>query len=226
MVDRTLTPGTKPLVSSNENAQAELEAAAGVWLCERLILLEARLGTILNIAEGELTAKAQQGIAKLARDALFRVPPPPAPETCEQPPMPFKDWAADIRTMSMQQTIHAYKDKIRKLEYQLACRPSEKAAPDETPEQRTVPCPTCGSPLKCHPLPPAGDSQRGSLKALEQQPLTTVCQWEPIEEGSRCFNTCKPGEEFNLDDGCDPYPFCHWCGRPIELITPSEAQRG
>lgn len=136
MVDRTLTPGTKPLVSSNENAQAELEAAAGVWLCERLILLEARLGTILNIAEGELTAKAQQGIAKLARDALFRVPPPPAPETCEQPPMPFKDWAADIRTVSMQQTIHAYKDKIRKLEYQLACRPSEKAAPDETVEQR------------------------------------------------------------------------------------------
>lgn len=53
-------------------------------------------------------------------------------ETCEQPPMPFKDWAADIRTVSMQQTIHAYKNKIRKLEYQLACRPSEKAAPDET----------------------------------------------------------------------------------------------
>jgi hypothetical protein len=38
-------------------------------------------------------------------------------------PMPFKDWAADIRTQSMQNTIHAYKAKIQKLEYDLACRP-------------------------------------------------------------------------------------------------------
>ncbi len=40
-------------------------------------------------------------------------------------PMPFKDWAADIRTQSMQDTLHAYKAKIQKLEYDLACRPSE-----------------------------------------------------------------------------------------------------
>lgn len=66
-------------------------------------------------------------------------------------------------------------------------------------------------------LDAAVDAARGSQKALEQQPLTTVCQWEPIEEGSRCYNTCRPGEEFNLDDGCEPYPFCHWCGRPIVI---------
>lgn len=37
---------------------------------ERLTLLEARLGTILNIVEGELTAKAQQYIARLAREVV------------------------------------------------------------------------------------------------------------------------------------------------------------
>lgn len=49
-------------------------------------------------------------------------------ETCEQPPMPFKDWGADIRTQSMQKTMQAYKAKIKQLEYQLACRPSVKAS--------------------------------------------------------------------------------------------------
>jgi len=62
------------------------------------------------------------------------------------------------------------------------------------------------------------DAEFGTAEWRRDQ-KATVCEWEPIEEGSRCFNTCKPGEEFNLDDGCEPYPFCHWCGRPVELIT-------
>lgn len=39
-------------------------------------------------------------------------------------PRPFLEWAADIRTQSMRNTMHAYKAKIQKLEYDLACAQS------------------------------------------------------------------------------------------------------
>ena len=48
------------------DCRQEHEAAAS-----RLLFLEARLGTILNMAEGELTARTQQRIAALAREALY-----------------------------------------------------------------------------------------------------------------------------------------------------------
>lgn len=56
-----------------------------------------------------------------------------------------------------------------------------------------------------------------TLTGNETEADGPTCLWEPIEEGIRCYNTCRPGEEFNLDDGCDPYPFCHWCGRRIVI---------
>jgi hypothetical protein len=46
-----------------------------------------------------------------------------------------------------------------------------------------------------------------------------VCEWSEIEEGTGKFNTCKPGESFHLTQGMDLYPFCHWCGLEIEVVT-------
>jgi hypothetical protein len=51
---------------------------------------------------------------------------------------------------------------------------------------------------------------------LRQQP---VCEWSPIEDGSTTYNTCKDGEEFHLTEGLELYPFCQWCGRPIEVTS-------
>lgn len=55
----------------------------------------------------------------------------------------------------------------------------------------------------------------------ENVALTTeakVCRWAPIEEGSPVYQPGCCGEEWQLDDGCDLYPFCHWCGGKIEEV--------
>lgn len=43
-----------------------------------------------------------------------------------------------------------------------------------------------------------------------------VCEWTPIEEDSPVYTPgCLGGEEWQLDEGCELYPYCHWCGGKI-----------
>jgi len=45
-----------------------------------------------------------------------------------------------------------------------------------------------------------------------------VCVWTPIEEDSPVYTpSCPDGEEWQLDEGCELYPFCHWCGGRIKV---------
>lgn len=46
-----------------------------------------------------------------------------------------------------------------------------------------------------------------------------VCEWSEIEPGSDIYNTCKEGEDFYLNAGMDLWPFCHQCGRRIEVTA-------
>jgi hypothetical protein len=43
-----------------------------------------------------------------------------------------------------------------------------------------------------------------------------VCRWSPIEEGSSTYQPGCCNEWWNLEDNCELYPFCHWCGKKIE----------
>jgi len=43
-----------------------------------------------------------------------------------------------------------------------------------------------------------------------------ICEWTPIEDGSPVYTpSCPDGEEWQLEEGCELYPFCHWCGGRI-----------
>ncbi len=45
-----------------------------------------------------------------------------------------------------------------------------------------------------------------------------ICEWTPIEEDSPVYTpSCPDGEEWQLDEGCELYPFCHWCGGRIKV---------
>jgi hypothetical protein len=43
------------------------------------------------------------------------------------------------------------------------------------------------------------------------------CEWVEIEADSGVYNTCQPGEEFHLTEGLELWPYCHLCGRQIEV---------
>lgn len=57
----------------------------------------------------------------------------------------------------------------------------------------------------------------GMFRPAQETEAGATCKWTEIEEGTGKFNTCKPGESFHLSQGMDLYPFCHWCGREIEV---------
>lgn len=46
-----------------------------------------------------------------------------------------------------------------------------------------------------------------------------ACEWSEIEDGSRIYNTCRPGEEFHLTEGLELWPHCHFCGKRIEVVS-------
>lgn len=54
-----------------------------------------------------------------------------------------------------------------------------------------------------------------------------VCKWIEVTEGSGLYNTCTDGEEFQLKEGFELYPFCHWCGGLIKVgsFTESEPEK-
>lgn len=45
----------------------------------------------------------------------------------------------------------------------------------------------------------------------------TTCEWSPIDADSDTYNTCT-ADEFHLTQGCELYPFCHWCGKRIVVL--------
>lgn len=50
-------------------------------------------------------------------------------------------------------------------------------------------------------------------------PEERTCEWVEVEEGSELYNTCKDGDEFQVLEGLELWPHCHWCGGKIVAIA-------
>lgn len=76
---------------------------------------------------------------------------------------------------------------------------------------------TLGEDAKPIVLEPAEAERlrRWLAEILSSEP---VCRWAPIEEGSRVYEPGCCTERWQLDDDCELYPFCHWCGDRIYVV--------
>ncbi len=129
-----LDPIAKPqdVLASNERTpwKADLNEREGARLLEYAASKEMSTSAVLRQALRVYDLMEQTPGAYEAVRTLGPQFPLVAPDETAAEPMPFKDWAADMRTQSMRNTMHAYKAKIQKLEYELACRPApETPAP-------------------------------------------------------------------------------------------------
>ena len=56
------------------------------------------------------------------------------------------------------------------------------------------------------------------LAEFAEPKQTEPCRWTQMDHGGSAYNTCESGHPFHIEQGCEPWPYCHWCGKPVVLV--------